>query len=122
MSLNPDVQKKAQEEVDRVVGPRRLPNFEDYDRLVYVKATILETLRWLPVLPMGVPHVVTHDDEYKGFFIPKDATIIPVSRPLACIIELKLKFRYRRIYGKSLFLCSGSDTIDLHQMVQGYAA
>ena len=54
MSLYPDIQKKAQEEVDRVVGPRRLPNFEDYDRLVYVKAIILETLRWLPVLPMGV--------------------------------------------------------------------
>ena len=122
MSLYPDIQKKAQEEVDRVVGPRRLPNFEDYDHLVYVKAIILETLRWLPVLPMGVPHVVTHDDEYKGFFIPKDTTIIPVSKPLASIIELKLNFKYCRTYGKSDLLYPGFNTSNSYQTMQGYAA
>ena len=104
-----------------MVGPRRLPNFEDYDRLVYVKAIILETLRWLPVLPMGVPHVVTHDDEYKGFFIPKDATIIPVSRPSASIIELKLNLSTIEPMVSLTFYIQ-DNTIDSHQTMQGYAA
>ena len=80
MSLYPDVQRKAQEELDRVVGPNRLPNFDDYDNLVYIRAIALESARWIPVLPMGVPHAVMRDDEYKGFHIPKNSTIIAVSQ------------------------------------------
>ena len=79
MSLYPEVQKKAQEELDRVVGRTRLPDFDDYDNLIYVRAIMLESLRWMPVVPMGVPHKVTRDDEYRGFFIPKGTTIIAVS-------------------------------------------
>ena len=79
MSLHPEVQRKAQEELDRVVGPGRLPDFDDYDNLIYVRAIYLECMRWVPVTPMGVPHTLTRDDEYKGFFIPKGTTIIAVS-------------------------------------------
>ena len=45
MSLYPNVQRKAQEELDRVVGPDRLPEFSDYDDLVYIQAIILEAMR-----------------------------------------------------------------------------
>ena len=79
MSLYPDVQKKAQEELDRVVGPYRLPDFDDYDKLTYIRAVSLECMRWMPVTPMGVPHTVIRDDEYRGFFIHKGTTIIAVS-------------------------------------------
>ena len=79
MSLHPNVQRKAQEELDRVVGPGRLPDFDDYDSLIYVRAIYLECMRWVPVTPMGVPHTLTRDDEYKGCFIPKGTTIIAVS-------------------------------------------
>ena len=79
MSLYPEVQKKAQEELDRVVGRARLPDFDDYDNLIYVRAIMLESLRWMPVVPMGVPHKVTRDDEYRGFFIQKGTIIIAVS-------------------------------------------
>ena len=78
MSLYPEVQKKAQEELDRVVGPDRLPEFGDSDDLVYIQGIILEAMRWMVVLPLGVSHRVIADDEYMGYFIPKGTTVIPV--------------------------------------------
>ena len=77
MLLYPDVQKKAQEELDRVVGCDRLPSYEDRDKLPYVNALIKEALRWNAVLPMGVPHVMSEDDVFRGYFIPKGAIIMP---------------------------------------------
>ena len=52
MALNPDVQRKAQAELDRVVGNDRLPNFNDRERLPYIDALVKETLRWNPVVPL----------------------------------------------------------------------
>ncbi len=77
--MYPDVQKKAQAELDRVIGEGRLPSFEDYQSLPYIQAVILEILRWMPVVPMGVVHRVMVEDEYKGYRIPKGALMIPVS-------------------------------------------
>lgn len=70
MSLHPDAQKKAQAELDAVVGPDRLPRIKDYDRLPYINAVVKETLRWQIVAPLGVPHVSQEDDVYNGYFIP----------------------------------------------------
>lgn len=53
MILYPEVQAKAQEEIDRVVGHDRLPDFCDRDDLPYVEAILMETLRWYPVVPLG---------------------------------------------------------------------
>ncbi|KAJ2922909.1 hypothetical protein H1R20_g14169, partial [Candolleomyces eurysporus] len=53
MSLFPDVQKKAQAEIDSVVGGSRLPTFGDRERLPYVNAVALELLRWHAVTPTG---------------------------------------------------------------------
>ena len=78
MALFPEVQQRAHEELDRVIGQHRLPNFSDLKDLPYVRAVIMETLRWMPVTPFGVPHAVTSDDYYKGYYIPKGACIIPV--------------------------------------------
>ena len=54
MVLNPDVQSRAQAEVDSVVGKDRLPEFDDLPSLPYVEAIIMELLRWHPVVPFGV--------------------------------------------------------------------
>ena len=78
MSLFPEVQRKAQEELDRVVGPDRVPEFTDYDSLVYVQAIILESLRWMVVLPLSVPHKLIQEDEFRGFRIPKGTTVMAV--------------------------------------------
>lgn len=74
--LNPAVVRKAQEELDRVVGPGRLPTFDDLDRLPYVQAIVKETHRWRPVIPGGVPHAVDEDDEYMGYHIPKGSVVL----------------------------------------------
>ena len=55
MTCFPDVQRKAQAEIDAVIGEGRLPTIADRDRLPYLHATMLETLRWMPVAPMGQP-------------------------------------------------------------------
>ncbi|KDQ34018.1 hypothetical protein PLEOSDRAFT_152351 [Pleurotus ostreatus PC15] len=73
---HPDVQKKGQEEFDRVIGDR-LPTFEDYDALPYAGRVTMEVLRWHPSAPLGVPHRAMEDDIYRGMFIPKGAIIIP---------------------------------------------
>lgn len=63
----PEVMHTAQVELDRVVGPDRLPDFSDQDNLPYVNAIICETLRWRPIAVLGgTPHAVTADDVYEG--------------------------------------------------------
>ena len=94
MLLSPDIQKKARDQLDSVLGRDRLPTFEDRPSLPYVDAVCKEVLRWHPVLPAGkssvtlhancrsivmsipsslagLPHMATQDDVYEGFFIPK---------------------------------------------------
>ena len=59
MTLYPAVQKKAQEELDSVVGTDRLPELADKEDLPYVDALVKEVLRWNPVAPLGMlsfPH------------------------------------------------------------------
>ena len=63
----PETMQKAQAELDRVVGPDRLPRFEDRDSLAYLQALINETLRWRPIAVLGgTAHAVIVDDEYNG--------------------------------------------------------
>lgn len=45
MARNTDVLKKAQEEIDRVVGNERLPDFNDRESLPYVNALLEEVYR-----------------------------------------------------------------------------
>ncbi|PIL29425.1 cytochrome P450 [Ganoderma sinense ZZ0214-1] len=75
MTLYPEAQSKAQEELDAVVGTERLPEFSDRPTLPYLSALVKELLRWHPVAPLGLPHRVVADDEYKGYLIPGGATV-----------------------------------------------
>lgn len=60
---------KAQAELDSVIGPDRMPEFEDKDNLPFIRAVVYETLRWRPVAVLGgSPHAVTADDEYNGMY------------------------------------------------------
>ncbi|KAG2356980.1 cytochrome P450 [Suillus spraguei] len=77
MTLFPDAQKKAQAEIDTVVGPDRLPCFSDRDSLPYTEALAKEVLRWNAVVPTAIPHRVTEDDIHDGYYIPKGSLIIP---------------------------------------------
>jgi len=77
MLQNLDVQKRAQAEVDEVVGLDRLPNFDDRPHLPYVEAVLRETLRLYPVVPLAVAHATVSDDVFEGYFIPKGSTVVP---------------------------------------------
>ncbi|KAA1465965.1 cytochrome P450 [Dentipellis sp. KUC8613] len=77
MTLFPEAQRKAQAEIDAVVGHDRLPNFHDRERLPYVDALVKEVLRWNPVVPLGVPHRLMEDDIQDGLFIPKGSIVMP---------------------------------------------
>lgn len=76
MVLFPEELKKAQEEIDRVVGPDRLPQWDDEKGLPFIRAMIKETLRWRPVNKFGMYHSSTEDDWYEGHFIPKDSVVV----------------------------------------------
>ncbi|CAE6464715.1 unnamed protein product [Rhizoctonia solani] len=69
----PDLQVKAQQEIDSVTGGNRLPTMKDQSKLPYVERLISEVLRWQPVSPLGVPHVAAREDVYHGYRIPKGA-------------------------------------------------
>ena len=79
MSLYPEVLQRAHAELDAVVGPNRLPDFSDRGSLVYINAIMKETMRWHVVLPLGVPHATTEDDELNGYFIPAGTILIPAT-------------------------------------------
>ncbi len=76
MASYPEVQKRAQVELEAVIGPHRLPEFSDRKSLPYLNALMKELLRWRSVVPVGVPHCSLQDDEYRGYFIPKGSVVI----------------------------------------------
>ena len=76
MSLHPEVQRKAQAELDAVVGLARLPTLADRELLPYVNAVCKEVLRWHTSGPLGMAHVNTSDDEFNGYLIPRNSTVM----------------------------------------------
>ena len=110
MALYPEVQKKAQAEIDIVVGSNRFPDFHDRPSLPYINAIVKELSRWNLVGPLGrpfviivivatiltsfkgIPHMSTIDDEYNGFYIPKGTNMFgnswlvrPLSNPVSVL-------------------------------------
>lgn len=79
MVLYPHTMKKAQEEIDSVVGSDGLfpPSFEHFSQLPYCVALTKELLRWGPSVPVGTPHYSDRDDEYKGYQIDAKTMVIP---------------------------------------------
>ena len=76
MTLFPEAQRKAQAEIDAVIGTDRLPCMADRANLPYVEALVSEVLRWGPVGPMGIAHRLMEDDVYDGYLVPKGAIIM----------------------------------------------
>lgn len=58
--------------------------------MLYLAAFVKEVYRWRPVLPGGVPHGVTADDEFMGYYIPKGATIVVGYRAILMDKEMYL--------------------------------
>ncbi|PPQ98474.1 LOW QUALITY PROTEIN: hypothetical protein CVT26_013875 [Gymnopilus dilepis] len=75
MVLNPDELKRAQQEIDAVVGTDRLPNMCDRPSLPYLECVLKEVLRWNPPVPLGLPHRLTEDDIYRDFYVAAGTTV-----------------------------------------------
>ncbi|KIM35565.1 hypothetical protein M413DRAFT_32422 [Hebeloma cylindrosporum] len=76
MVCYPEVQKKAQRELDKVLNGR-LPEHGDIVSLPYLHALVKEVYRWKPITPLGLPHQSISDDLYKGYHIPRNSMVIP---------------------------------------------
>jgi len=79
MTVYPEKQKLAQEEIDQVIGRNRLPSLQDRESLPYTNALVKEVMRWRTVAPLGVPHASTEHDTYMGYYIPKGTIVIAFS-------------------------------------------
>ncbi|SJK99770.1 uncharacterized protein ARMOST_03081 [Armillaria ostoyae] len=77
MVLYPEVYRKAQTEIDTVVGDSRLPSFEDMDSLPYLDAIIREIHRWGAGFTLSLPHKLIQDDVYEGHLLPSGALVAP---------------------------------------------
>jgi cytochrome P450 len=75
MMTHPAVMKKAQAELDSVIGSERLPTFADIEDLPYLRALCQEVSRWRPVSSGGFRHALTEDVQYKNYILPKGSAI-----------------------------------------------
>ncbi|KAI0253131.1 cytochrome P450 [Lactifluus subvellereus] len=82
MTLFPEIQSRAQEEIDSVTGGNHLPTLADRDSLPYVFALLSEIYRWRPVVLNGFPHRTTEADTHRGYYIPKGSIIVPNIRQM----------------------------------------
>ncbi|KAF7980002.1 hypothetical protein HWV62_40100 [Athelia sp. TMB] len=73
----PEVQAKAQRELDTILGPNNLPVFADKEDLPYLSALVKECLRWEVLFPFSLPHLSTSDDVYNGYHIPAGTMVLP---------------------------------------------
>ena len=53
MIIHPEIQRKAQAELDAVIGPHRVPNLQDRVNLPYLAAIQKEIFRWVAPAPLG---------------------------------------------------------------------
>jgi len=72
----PEVQDKIHEELDRVVGPDRLPTYDDVEKLTYLNATLCELFRFKHFAPFGIPHHTLSDIKIRGYNVPKDTQVM----------------------------------------------
>ncbi|XP_039763878.1 probable cytochrome P450 303a1 [Pararge aegeria] len=71
-----DVQKKAQEEIDRIVGKNRMPCLDDRPHMPYNEAIVQESIRHFMGRTFGVPHRALRNTTLAGYNIPKDTMVV----------------------------------------------
>ncbi|NXT90504.1 CP2J2 protein, partial [Anhinga rufa] len=76
MALYPEIQARAQAEIDTVIGQARQPALEDRSNMPYTNAVIHEVQRKANIIPFNVPRLTVKDTVLDGFHIPKGTVLI----------------------------------------------
>jgi cytochrome P450 len=91
MAQYPEIQAKARDEVDKVVGVGRLPTLSDQDQLPYVNAIISEIFRYCHIGPLGVSRQLRVDEDCTGYLMPKGSILIPNVQYVCLVLHDVLK-------------------------------
>lgn len=76
MVAYPEIQRKVQDEVDRVVGPAELPSLRHRSELSYTEAVLHESMRLSSIAPTGIPHMTTCDTSVGSYDVPKGTMLV----------------------------------------------
>ncbi|KAM4852075.1 cytochrome P450 2C5-like isoform 1-T1 [Thomomys bottae] len=98
---HPHITAKVKEEIDQVIGRHRSPCMQDRSRMPYTDAVLHEVQRYISIIPMNLPHRVTHDLKFRGYVIPKDTTILA---PLTSVLHDHKEFPNPEIFDPGHFL------------------
>ncbi|CAJ0965915.1 unnamed protein product [Ranitomeya imitator] len=77
MMKYPEIQKKVQCEIENVIGSAQ-PQVEHRKEMPYTDAVIHEIQRFGDIVPGSLPHSTTKDITFRGYFLPKGTTVIPL--------------------------------------------
>ncbi|KAE8009552.1 hypothetical protein FH972_005983 [Carpinus fangiana] len=72
---HPNVMKRAQEEVRRVVGKKSKIDVNDINQMHYLKCILKETLRLHPPVPLSVPRETSTSVKFRGYDIPQKTRV-----------------------------------------------
>ncbi|KAK5640630.1 hypothetical protein RI129_011441 [Pyrocoelia pectoralis] len=117
MLLHPDIQKKAQDEIDQIVGRDRLPTLEDRRLLHYIEAISLETTRLFTGHILNSPRRAVKDCYFNGYFIPKGTTLAVNFRGVS--LNTESGWEDPKIFNPERFIKNGKLTIPNNYMAFG---
>ena len=76
MTCHPEVQRKAQAQIDAVFGEDRSPQWSDYDKLPYIMQVVKESMRYRPIGGLGVPHAISEGKLFHLFALYAESSIM----------------------------------------------
>ncbi|KAJ1149061.1 hypothetical protein NDU88_001879 [Pleurodeles waltl] len=102
MMKYPDVQRKVQEEIEKVLGSAQA-RYEHRTSMPYTNAVIHEIQRFADILPMSLPHETATDATFNGYFIPKGTAVTVL---LASVLQDEAHFEKPKEFYPEHFLDS----------------
>ncbi|XP_073530062.1 cytochrome P450 2K1-like isoform X1 [Phyllobates terribilis] len=77
MMKHPEIQKKVQNEIDKVIGSNE-PQVIHRKDMPYTDAVIHEIQRFGNIVPSSISHATTQDVNFRGYLLPKGIQVIPL--------------------------------------------